>query len=883
MNANEIRRRYLRFFESKKHKVIPSDSLVPASNDPSVLFTSAGMNQFKEQFMGINITFKRAASSQKCLRTGDLDKVGKTAGHHTFFEMLGNFSFGDYFKKEAINWAWEFMVSELKIPAEKLWVSVYKDDNEAYDIWKDDIKIPEEKIKKYAADDNFWPQNAILDGPDGPCGPSSEIFYDRGEDVGCRTAHCEPSCSCGRFIEVWNLVFTQFNRAGKNNLIPLKNKNIDTGMGLERIACVMQNVKTNFETDLFVPIRDEIYSLAGERKADKAFRVNAIADHLRAVVFMVADGVLPSNEERGYVARMLIRRAFRFGKELGIELPFLYKLVPSVAAVMKEQYPEIETMRENIADVILNEEKKFQNTLEEGTRVLEELIGNLESSKKKIISGENAFRLYDTYGFPFELTVLMAESKGLTVDKDGYNKEMEKQRELARTKSRMKTSIFDDSKSEDVIKKLSETLKATTFLGYSKLEAGAKVSAIIKAGNKIKSAKKGDKVEIILDKSPFYGSSGGQMGDNGEIRTRLGRAKVDDTKKTGNIIVHISEIVKGDIKEGAKVKAVVDKDSRLDIARNHTATHLLHYALREVLGKHVKQSGSLVARDRLRFDFTHFKAVDKRELDRIEEIVNELVRKNLKVKIEHLPQESARKKGAIALFGEKYGKRVRMVSVGECSKELCGGTHLDHTGQIGFFRIFSEGSIASGMRRIEAVTGRMAYKSVKNDEELISDAASILKTTKSGLAKAAEDTVSKLKNIEKESTRSKTKGAAVNIENLISSAQDVSGVKLVSSRIENMDITVLRNIADDIKRKAGSSIVVLGSETDGKVSLICSVSDELVAKGANAGNIIKRIARIVGGSGGGRATFAQAGGKDTAKLDEALAAVLDIVREEIKK
>lgn len=882
MTCDEIRRSYLRFFESKKHKIVPSDSLVPA-NDPSVLFTSAGMNQFKEQFMGINISFKRATTCQKCLRTGDLDKVGKTAGHHTLFEMLGNFSFGDYFKKDAIIWAWEFMVSELKIPADRLWVSVYKDDDEAYDIWKNDIKIPEDKIKRYGAHDNFWPQNAIEDGPDGPCGPCSEIFYDQGEDVGCRAKHCEPSCNCGRFVEVWNLVFTQFNRSGKNNLMPLKNKNIDTGMGLERIARVMQGVKTNFEADIFVPITDEIYKLAGRKKTDKVFRVNAIADHIRAITFMISDGVLPSNEERGYVARMLIRRAFRFGKELGIELPFLYKLVPSVARTMKEPYPELETMRENIADVILSEEKKFQNTLEEGVRVIEELVHDIKTAKKKAISGKDAFRLYDTYGFPLELTVEMAESKGLAVDKEGYEKEMELQRKTARTKSKMKVSIFDDSRSENMIKKLSETLKATVFSGYSKFESEAKIVAMVKSGNKVKSAASGDRVEVILDKSPFYGEAGGQMGDSGEIFTRTGKAIVSDAKKAGGLIVHIAEIVKGNLKAGAKVKAIVDKDSRLDIARNHTATHLLHYALREVLGKHVKQSGSLVARGRLRFDFSHFKGVDKRELDRVEDIVNSLIRENLKVKTEHLGQESARKKGAMALFGEKYGKKVRMVSIGECSKELCGGTHLEHTGQIGIFRISSESSIASGIRRIEAVTGRMAYKSLKNDEELISDTMSVLKTTKDNLVKTSEDLVLKIKNFEKEAVKSKNKNAAVNVDDMISSAADIDGVKIICGRVENVDIPALRNMTDDIKRKAGASVVVLGSGLEGKVSLVCSVSVEAVAKGANAGSIIKKIAQIVGGSGGGKPNFAQAGGKDITKLNEALSSALNIVREEIKK
>ena len=875
MTSNEIRKKYLKFFESKKHKIIPSASLVPA-NDPSVLFTSAGMNQFKEQFMGINVTFKRAASSQKCLRTGDLERVGKTAGHHTFFEMLGNFSFGDYFKKEAIAWAWEFMTSELNISAEKLWVSVYKDDDEAYDIWKNDIKVQAYKIRRYGADDNFWPQNAILNGPDGPCGPSSEIFYDWGEDVGCRTKHCEPPCSCGRFIEVWNLVFTQFARSGKNNLTPLKNKNIDTGMGLERIASVMQGAGTNFETDLFIPITAKIYELTGKQGADKKFCVNAIADHIRAVVFMISDGVLPSNEERGYVARMLIRRAFTFGKELAIEPPFLYKLVPAVARIMKEPYPEIETMRENIADVILSEEKRFENTLREGERIIQ---------GKKIITGEDLFNLYDTCGVPFGTTIGNAKKRNIPVEKgalDEAKQYMEQQRNLARTRSKMKVSIFDDKKSEDTIKKLSETLKATSFLGYSDFENDAEVLAIVEGGNKVKSAKAGERVEIVLDETPFYGESGGQIGDSGEITGRSGKARVADTKKVGNLIVHIAEVIKGEIKEASRVKALVDKDSRLDIARNHTATHLLHYALREVLGKHVKQSGSLVAKDRLRFDFTHFKRVDTRELDRIEEIVNDEIRENIKVKTENLPQEEAKKKGAIALFGEKYGKRVRMISIGECSKELCGGTHLDYTGQIGLFRIVSEGSIASGMRRIEAVTGRAAYKSVKVDEEIMADTASILKTTKDNLFKAAEDAVLKVKSLEKEGSK-KGRDATLDIAALISKSEEIAGIKVIAGGIRGADIAVLRDIADDVKRKAGSSVVVLGSSDDGKVSLVCSVSDEVVAKGPDAGSIIKKIARIVGGSGGGRPTFAQAGGKDASKLKEALSAVLNIVREEIKK
>ena len=775
------------------------------------------------------------------------------------------------------------MVEELKLEPNRLWVSVYEDDDEAYDAWKNDIKIPEQKIKRYGAHDNFWPADAPLNGPDGPCGPCSEIFYDQGEDIGCRTKHCEPSCSCGRFVEVWNLVFTQFNRVGKNKLTPLKNKNIDTGMGFERIAAVMQGVPDNFKTDLFAPIVDKIRELEGGKKTERDFRLNAIADHIRAVCFMIADGILPSNEGRGYVERMLIRRAFRYGKELAIGLPFLYKLVPAVTRVMRGQYPELETMREGIADVVLNEEKRFQNTLEEGTRILENIITSSKRKKRNVIPGDDIFRLYDTYGFPVELTEEMAQSEGLSIDRNGYEKAMEQQRKLARSKSKIKSSIFDDSKDEDILKKLSETLKPTTFLGYKKYEAEATILAVVSAGKKVKKAKAGDSVVLILDRTPFYGEAGGQVGDSGEIVTKKSKIKVKDAKKVGNVTMHLCEVMKGGIKEKNKVKAVVDKDSRLDIARNHTATHLLHYVLREVLGKHVKQSGSLVAKDRLRFDFTHFKAISRRELDRIEEIVNELIRKNIKIKAEKLKMKEVKKKGAIALFGEKYGETVRMVSVGDCSKELCGGTHLDYTGQIGLFRIVGESSIASGIRRIEALTGRMAYRNLKGDEGLIADITTTFKTSKENAVKAAEKVASKIKDLEKEIADLKSGRSRVNIDDVIRDSQDIKGAKVISARIENMDISTLRVTADNIRKKVGASIVVLGSEVKGKVALVCAVSKDIMDKGVNASNIIGKISQIVGGSGGGRADFAQAGGKDTGKLDEALNAVANIVQEEFKK
>ncbi len=882
MTAQELRIKYLKFFESKKHKVVPSDSLIPA-NDPTLLFTSAGMNQFKDQFMGKHITYRRATSCQKCLRTGDLDNVGRTAGHHTFFEMLGNFSFGDYFKKEAIRWAWEFVADVLGLDEERLWVSVYKDDNEAYDLWRDDIKVPSERIKRYGAHDNFWPADAPLLGPNGPCGPCSEIFYDQGKDVGCKKEGCEPSCDCDRFVEVWNLVFTQFERVGKNKLLPLKNKNIDTGMGLERLAAVMQGVRNNFQTDLFVPIIDGIKVLANGRRLENDFRLNAVADHIRAVCFMVADGILPSNEERGYVERMLIRRAYRFGKELGFTSPFLYKLVPAVAKVMKVQYPEIETMRESIADVILNEEQRFQNTLEEGTKVLEEVISGLKKRQKRILSGRDAFKLYDTYGFPIELTDEIARREGISIDRETFEKAMERQRDMARLRSKIKGAIFDESAEESVLRKTAESLKSTVFLGYKTFDSEATVQAIISGGRKVAVAKTGTAVEVILDKTPFYGEAGGQVGDTGMLFTKTAKVAIHDTKRVGDVIVHQGKVQKGRIRQKNKVRAVVDGDSRLDIARNHTATHLLHYALREVLGRHVKQSGSLVAKDRLRFDFMHFKAVDKRQLDRIEDVVNELVRRNLKVKTEKTTLDLAKKKGAIALFGEKYGRKVRMVSIGDCSKELCGGTHLDYTGQIGLFKVVSESSIASGIRRIEACTGRMALKYVKDEEDLIYDAAAVLRTNKKDFLKVIEETSSRVKQLEKEIAKIRQSRAAVNTEELIKNSFDIGGAKVIFSRMDNMDMRTLRTTADAIKRKVSSSIVVLGSEAGGKVVLVCSVSQDLVKKGASADNIIKKISGVVGGSGGGRPDFAQAGGKDTSKLDEALKSVVRIVEGELKK
>jgi len=867
MTSDEIRSRFLGFFESKRHKIVPSDSLIPA-NDPSVLFTSAGMNQFKDQFMARNVTFTRAATCQKCLRTGDLENVGRTSRHHTFFEMLGNFSFGDYFKKEAIAWAWEFLTSELGLPSEKLWVSVYEDDDEAYDIWKDDIKVPARKIKRYGARDNFWPAEAPLNGPNGPCGPCSEIFYDRGAAAGCGAANCGPSCGCGRFVEVWNLVFTQFNRTGKNRLEPLKSKNIDTGMGLERLASVMQGAGNNFETDLFAPIIKKIAALAGGRGGD--FRVKAIADHIRAVCFMASDGILPSNEERGYVERMLIRRAFRLGMELGAEEPFLYKIVPSVARIMKGPYPELDTMREGISDVVLSEEERFRNTLREGTAILNDMMEGLKKKNKKVISGDDAFWLYDTYGFPAELTLEMAKAAGFSMDKKGFDEAMERQRELARSRSKIKSSIFEDAGGDNVILKLSRTIKPTVFTGYERCEDRGTVLAVVVSGRRAKSAKAPDKAEVILDKTPFYGSSGGQIGDSGEILTDSAALKVTDTSKSGGVIVHACDVLKGQISEKDKVRAAVDKKSRLAVAASHTATHLLHYALRKVLGGHVKQSGSRVGKNKFRFDFTHFKPVGERQLKRIEEIVNELGSKDIKVKAELLKREDAKKKGAIALFGEKYGPEVRMVSVGDVSKELCGGTHLERTGEMGAFRIVSEGSVASGIRRIEAVIGEKALEHDRISREALK----------------AKEKREEEKRIEKdrEKQRIRESRLALDTDTLIKDAKKVLGARIISAVLKDMNARALGAAADDIRKKAGPSVIVaLGSEAEEKAVLVCAVSADLTDKGISAGAIIKKISGIVGGSGGGRPDFAQAGGRDASKLKKALDEIPNTVREELKK
>ena len=815
MKVDEIRDRFLRFFQERGHKVYPSDSLVPA-NDPTLLFTGAGMNQFKEEFMGRVKGAKRAVTCQKCLRTGDLENVGKTPDHHTFFEMLGNFSFGDYFKKEAIEWAWEFLTKELGLKEADLWVSVYKEDDEAYKIWKDNIGVSSEKILKLDAKDNFWPADAPSEGPNGPCGPCSEIFYGGPDGV-----------------EVWNLVFTQFDRKDKNKLEPLPNKNIDTGMGLERISRIMQGKNTNFEIDSFKPITDDIRALSSKTGKDNK-EINAIADHIRAIVFAIGDGVLPSNEDRGYVIRKLIRKAFWYGRGLGFQDPFLYKIIPVAARVMKGPYPELTEQREDIAQVVLAEEERFKNTIGEGLEKLNEIIDNSSG----VISGKDAFKLYDTYGFPLELTQDIAGAKKVKVDLKGFEKCMARQRAKSKETSKIKGAIFDLKGGEGL------QLPLETIFIEDKEAIETEVLQV--SGN-----------SIFLKETNFYGEKGGQVGDTGAL-LKAGKVVADvlGALDVAGRVQHEVKMKKGTLKPGDKITAKIDASRRENIKKNHTATHLLHNALRHVLGQHVKQSGSLVAPDRLRFDFTHFKALTDEELARIEELVNDNVRKNSLVCAKETTLDKARGEGAIALFGEKYGDTVRMVAVGDYSKELCGGTHVSKTKEIGVFKIISESSIASGMRRIEALTGKAAAEKIKGDVDLIKEIARELKTAPGEIPKEIERLNARLKRFEKGLSAISDKFVHANIDGLLGSAKKIKESDVVISEIKNADMALLRKTADAIKGRLKKPVFILVSEKDGKLSMIVGVHSSL-----DASRILNDIGADFGIRGGGRPGFAQAGGK----------------------
>lgn len=844
--------------------------MVP-KDDPTILFTPAGMNQFKAEFLGFDCGFKRAATAQRCLRTDDLDKVGKTTGHHTFFEMLGNFSFGDYFKKEAIIWAWEFLTEELKIKKEKLWVSVYKEDDEAHKIWKDLIKIPEKKIIKLGDKENFWPSEAKAKGPNGPCGPCSEIFFDHGKEAGCGKPDCGPSCGCGRFVEIWNLVFTQFNRKSSGELVPLPKKNIDTGMGLERLAALMQGAPNNFETDLFIPITKAISSAIANTHASNKGLTFALADHLRAICFAVFDGVLPSNEARGYIVRKLIRKSELHLRTLGIEGPFLYKLVPVLAEAMSHYYPELRQRQENISEVILAEEKSFISTLNSSETILKEKFSAFALHQDPEKVGSLTFQLYDTYGMPLELTAGWLEKHGINLSKEAFDKEMEEQKTRSKLQSSMKGDVFG-------VQDLVFSVKSSAFLGYFSISAKAKILSIVKDKKEVKKINKGEEVAIILDKTPFYAESGGQVGDTGEIIKGKNIFSVLDTKKSGKVILHSGRVKQGSFKKGDLVAAHLDNERRLSIARNHTATHLLQSALRNVLGAHVQQQGSLVSAERLRFDFTHFRDVKKEELERIEEIVNNSIISNVAVESREKALKEAKKSGALALFGEKYEGRVRVVSIGDISKELCGGTHLKSTGGIGLFKIIQEGSVASGVRRIEAITGVYAYKKVSLEKELLSEISASLNVSQDKIQQELKKRSIRLKELEKQLSAQKMDSVKSSLEKIINEAENINGIKVIFSLSDNIEMDILRKNTDLIKEKTKESIIVLGSNYQGRALLVMGVTDDLCQKGVDASALIRNVAAIIGGSGGGRKDFAQAGGNSPQNLNKAVDELKNIIR-----
>ncbi len=880
MKTNEIRNKFLKFFEKKSHVIWPSDSLVP-QNDPTLLFTGAGMNQFKDMFLGKgNLKFRKATTCQKCLRTGDIDNVGKTASHHTFFEMLGNFSFGDYFKKETIEWAWEFLVQELKIPEERLSVSVYKDDQESYEIWAKHIGVSKPRIYQYGEKDNFWPANAPLLGPNGPCGPCSEIFYDQGEKVGCGRAGCEPACDCDRFVEIWNLVFTQYDRTEGGKLVPLPHKNVDTGMGLERMVRVIQGVQTNFDIDIFSPIiksLEEITHLKYNGQIENAMLMRRIADHVKACVFCISDGVLPSNEGRGYVERRLLRRAIRDGTQLGVTDCFLYKLVPIVSDVMQEYYPDIKQRRENIARIVKSEEEKFHETLELGTARLKELMDALQKNRQKVLSGQEAFKLYDTYGFPLDMTESILTEKGFTVDKDGFENELKKQRLQARTSSQMTGQVFDTGP----LSKIKDVSKGTDFLGYKECACEAKVIAIIQDDQLVDKVTAGSEITVILDQTPFYGESGGQIGDTGVLESNGNHVRITDTKKNNDFVLHIGKVVKGELRTGSLVHARIDTQRRDSIRRNHSATHILHYVLRKVIGQHAEQAGSLVTPDRLRFDFHHFSGLTKEELTRIEDMSNEIILENVPVAVSELSIQEARNAGAMALFGEKYGELVRMASVGDFSKELCGGTHVNYSGEIGLLRIIGESSVAAGVRRIEAMTGMAVLNRDREKERLIHEMCGMLNASEDKLIPKAQDLLSELKNLHKEVHKVKQKEISGKIDSFVENAKEVSGVKIIARKLDDATVDDLRKTIDILMKSAKEMAIVLGTAQDGRVTIVVAISPGLVKRGLHAGDVSKEVAKLVGGGGGGRADMAQAGGQWVDKLDEALRFAIELLSKKI--
>ncbi len=878
--VNELRKMYLEFFESKGHLAKGSYSLVP-HNDNSLLLINAGMAPLKPYFTGQEIPpRKRMTTCQKCVRTGDIENVGKTARHLTFFEMLGNFSFGDYFKKEAIEWSWEFLTKVIGMDPERLYPSIYFEDEEAFEIWNRDIGIPADRITRFYRDengkcDNFWEHGA------GPCGPCSEIYYDRGEKYGCHRPDCKVGCECDRFMEVWNNVFTQYDGDGKGNYTELANKNIDTGMGLERLAVVVQDVGSVFDIDTMKAIRDRICEIAGTsygEEEEKDISIRLITDHIRSATFLISDGVMPSNEGRGYVLRRLIRRVARHGRLLGIQEQFLANLSQTVIAESKDGYPELEEKKAFILNVLTQEESKFDKTIDQGLAILKEMKAVMKGEGRTELSGEEAFKLYDTYGFPLDLTQEILAEDGMTLDEEGFKAAMENQRETARKRRKETNYMGADATVYDSI----DPSITSVFVGYDRLTHESRVTVLTTETELTEALSDGQVGTIIVDETPFYATMGGQSADIGSIVGTEGEFTVKDTVKLpGGKIGHIGQMTRGMIKRGDQVLLQVEAENRSNTCKNHSATHLLHKALREVLGTHVEQAGSLVDGHHLRFDFSHFAAMTDEELNRVENLVNEKIEENLEVVTEEMSVEDAKRAGAMALFGEKYGETVRVLSMGDFSIELCGGTHVKNTGTISSFKIISESGVAAGVRRIEALTGKGVTAYYQQMEKSLEQAAKVLKTTPGKVTEKIEHLLAELKGLQSENESMKSRLAKDALGDVMDQVKEIKGVELLAASLKGVDMNGLRELGDQLKEKLGEGVILLASETEGKVNLMAMATDEAMKKGAHAGNLIKGIASLVGGGGGGRPNMAQAGGKNPGGIAEALEEAVRILEKQL--
>ena len=874
--VNELRRMFLEFFESKEHLKMKSFSLVP-HNDNSLLLINSGMAPLKPYFTGQEIPpRKRVTTCQKCIRTGDLENVGKTARHGTFFEMLGNFSFGDYFKHEAIAWCWEFLTEVVGLDVNRLYPSIYEEDEEAFEIWNKEIGIAPERIYRFGKGDNFWEHGS------GPCGPCSEVYYDRGEKYGCGKPDCTVGCDCDRYMEIWNNVFTQFDNDGKGNYTELKQKNIDTGMGLERLASVVQDVDSIFDVDTILALRTRVCEIAGvtyKEDYDTDVSIRIITDHIRSATFMISDGIMPSNEGRGYVLRRIIRRAARQGRKLGIQGVFLADLSNTVIEGSKDGYPELDEKKEFIFNVLTQEENKFNKTIDQGLSILTEMEESLTKDGKKELSGEDTFKLYDTYGFPIDLTKEILEEKGFTVDEAGFKAAMEEQKVKAR-KARKVTNYMG---ADVTVYESIDPSVTSKFVGYDKLVHDSKISVLTTETELVEALTDGEIGTIFVDETPFYATMGGQVGDVGIIRSADGEFKVEDTvKMLGGKVGHIGRMISGMFKVGDTVTLEVDTERRTATCKNHSATHLLQKALRTVLGTPVEQAGSYNDGERLRFDFSHFSAMTEEELAKVEQIVNEKIAENIPVVTEILTIEEAKKTGAMALFGEKYGEKVRVVEMGDFSKELCGGTHVSNTGVISSFKIISESGVAAGVRRIEALTGNGVVKYYAELEAKLEEASRILKTTPVNLLDRCSHIMAELKALQSENESLKSKAAKDALGDVMNKVKEVKGMKLLAAKVSGVDMNGLRDLGDQLKEKLGEGVVVLASDKDGKVNLISMATDGAMACGAHAGNLIKGIAGLVGGGGGGRPNMAQAGGKNPAGMDAAIEEAAKVLDGQIK-